>query len=75
MSSPFGCVKSPFSTPVRSALLNWESKTAGDEAVDLLFAKIYFLIAGRLCGWYDLVKGSLNHAPEKGKQSKVENLR
>lgn len=57
MSLPFGCVKSPFSTPVRSALLNWESKTAGDEAVDLLFAKIYFLMAGRLWGCYDLVKG------------------
>lgn len=47
-SLPFGWVKSPFSTPVRSALLNWLSKTAVDVAVVLLFAKIYFLIAGRL---------------------------
>jgi hypothetical protein len=45
---PFGWVKSPFSTPVRSALLNWESKTAVDVVAVLLLAKIYFLMAGRL---------------------------
>lgn len=52
---PFGCVKSPFSTPVRKALLNWESNTAAVAAVDLLFANMYFLMAGRLCGRCGLV--------------------
>lgn len=52
---PFGCVKSPFSTPVRKALLNWESNTAAVAAVDLLFANMYFLMAGRLRGRCGLV--------------------
>lgn len=47
-SAPFGCVKSPFSTPVFKALLNSESNWVSDVTVMLLFALTYFLIACRL---------------------------
>ena len=48
-------MKSPFSTPVRIARLNWVSKTAEEAVAVLLLAKMYFLIAGRL-ETNDLVK-------------------
>ena len=46
---PFGCAKSPFSTPDLIALLNWVSKTASEDARFLWLALRYFLREGRLC--------------------------
>lgn len=45
---PLGCVKSPESTPALMLRLNCESKTLVDEALMLLFASTYFLMACRL---------------------------
>ena len=45
---PLGCANSPLSTPVLIARLNWVSKAAPGVTF-LLFARMYFLRADRLC--------------------------
>jgi len=46
--APFGCWKSPFSTPDFKALLNRESNWVSEGTLMLLLALTYFLIACRL---------------------------
>ena len=45
IDEPLGCVKSPFSTPERKALLNCESNVAGMPMALAWLAWMYFLSA------------------------------
>lgn len=56
---PFGCAKSPFSTPDLIALLNWVSKTASEDARFLWLALRYFLSEGRLRATIELARLSI----------------